>query len=258
MKSFALSKTLDHTIAPPIMATRTRTRTPAVAAQVPQAEADTPSAVPQKRRTQAQRTEDTRRKILDAAVGLLSARGYAGFRTADVSELAGVSRGAQTHHFPSKDDLVVAVVEHVFQRASEQAIVRSRRSQSVDDALKAMLADSQEFFFSELFLIALDLAIQSRMKAKEQDENKGSAVGDISAATRLPVEAHWRDALIQSGVPKNVADDLLWLTISIVRGLAVRRLWQHDAPRFKRLFKLWREMVACYLSSLPKPNTTPS
>ena len=204
------------------------------------------STAPKKeRRSQAERTEDTRRKILDAAVALLANKGYAGFRTADVSDAAGVSRGAQTHHFPSKDDLVVAVVAHVFQRASEQGTKRAHRVHSVDEAIKALLVDSQEFFFSELFLIALDLAIQRRMKAD------GDTLKQISAATRLPVEASWLAALVDAGVPKAVADDLLWLTISIVRGLAIRRLWQHDAPRFKRLFKLWREMVAGHLQTLP-------
>lgn len=210
------------------------------------------AAAPKQRRTQAQRTEDTRRKILDAAVDLLATKGYAGFRTADVADVAGVSRGAQTHHFPSKDDLVVAVVEHVFQRATEQARSRAHKARSVDDAIKALLDDSQEFFFSELFLIAIDLAIQGRMK------DGTTQVGQISAATRLPVEQNWLAALIESGVPKSVADDLLWLTISIVRGLAVRRLWQHDAPRFKRLFKLWREMVSTYLASLPAPSSASS
>jgi AcrR family transcriptional regulator len=133
------------------------------------------------RRSQAERSEETRRKILDAAVDLLANKGYAGFRTADVADAAGVSRGAQTHHFPSKDDLVVAVVAHVFQRATEQGTKRARRVHSVDEAIKVLLADSQEFFFSELFLIALDLAIQGRM------QSDGEMVKQISAATRLPV-----------------------------------------------------------------------
>jgi AcrR family transcriptional regulator len=206
------------------------------------------SALPKVRRTQAERSEDMRRRILDAAVDLLAQKGYAGFRTADVAEVAGVSRGAQTHHFPSKDDLVVAVVEHVFLRASEQGRTRARRVKSIDEAFKELLADSQEFFFSELFFIALDLAIQGRTK-----NGADNPLGAISAASRLPVEASWLAALIAAGVPANVAEDLLWLTISIVRGLAVRRLWQHDAPRFNRLFKLWREMVTTYLEALAPP-----
>ena len=228
------------------------------------------------RRSQAERTEETRRKILDAAVALLASKGYAGFRTADVATAAGVSRGAQTHHFPSKDDLVVAVVAHVFERATEQGRKRAHRVHSVDEAIKALLTDSQEFFFSELFLIALDLAIQGRMRSdgstqeakgrsrvfltptgggSPQGGGPGGPMKDISAATRLPVEAFWLAALVEAGVPKAVADDLLWLTISIVRGLAIRRLWQHDAPRFKRLFKLWRAMVASYLQALPHTDT---
>ena len=199
------------------------------------------------RRTQAERTEETRRRILDAAVDVLAAKGYAGFRTADVSAIAGVSRGAQTHHFPSKDALVVAVVEHVFQRTADLGRKRAHRVKSTDEAIKALISDSQEFFFSELFLIALDLAIQGRMQ-----HGDANPLGQISAATRLPVEASWLAALIDSGVPAAVAEDLLWLTMSIVRGLAVRRLWQHDAPRFNRLFKLWRHMVANHLDALPQ------
>lgn len=197
------------------------------------------------RRTQAERSDDMRRRVLDAAVALLGERGYAGLRTAEVALAAGVSKGALTHHFPSKDALVVAVVEHVFRRASELARQRARRARTVDDALKALTADAQEFFFSELFLIALDLAIQGRLAAAPD-----ASVAQLSAATRLPVEAHWRAALVDSGVPEALADDLLWLTLSIVRGLAVRRLWQHDPPRFRRLFKLWRQMVATHLQSL--------
>ena len=197
------------------------------------------------RRTQAERSGETRRRILDAAVTLLGERGYAGFRTGDVVAAAGVSKGALTHHFPSKDALVVAVVEHVFVRASEQARLRARRAAQPDDAIRALIADAQEFFFSELFLIALDLAIQGRLQAAADN-----SVAELSAATRLPVEAHWRAALVDSGVPAAVADDLLWLTLAIVRGLAVRRLWQHDPPRFRRLFRLWRRMVAQHLASL--------
>ena len=205
------------------------------------------------RRTQAERTEETRRRILDASVNLLAAKGYAGFRTADVAEIAGVSRGAQTHHFPSKDELVVAVVEHVFKKAGEQGRKRAGRVKSVDEAFQSLISDSQEFFFSELFLIAMDLAIQGRMQ-----NGVDNPLGQISAASRLPVEASWLAALIDAGVPPAVAEDLLWLTLSIVRGLAVRRLWQHDAPRFKRLFTLWRQMVSQYLASLPPSKPVPA
>lgn len=197
------------------------------------------------RRTQAERTEETRARILDAAVHVLSTRGYAGFRTAEVAIQAGVSRGALTHHFPSRDELLVAVVADVFRRAAELGRTRAGAVQSVDDAIGSLLSDSRDFFFSELFLVAMDLAIQGRLAQSGLDP-----VGKISADARLPVEASWLNALVGAGVAKDVAEDLLWLTNSIVRGLAVRRLWQDEPARFERLFLLWRRMVTAYLESL--------
>ena len=61
------------------------------------------------------------------------------------------------------------------------------------------------------------------------------------------MEAAWLQALVDAGVPARLAEDLLWLTISIVRGLAIRKLLADDPPRFERVLKLWRTMVADFL-----------
>src|SRR3954469_8840068 len=62
---------------------------------------------------QEERTRLMRARLLEATVELLVERGFAGTSTTLVSERAGVSRGAQLHHFPTKNDLVVAAVEHL-------------------------------------------------------------------------------------------------------------------------------------------------
>jgi AcrR family transcriptional regulator len=204
-----------------------------------------PSPSTRTRRTQAERTEETRGRILDAAVHVLASKGYAGLRTADVAATAGVSRGALTHHFPSRDELLLAVVEEVFRRAGEAGRARADTVHSVDEAIAGLLSDSQDFFFSELFLVAMDLAIQGRLA-----HSPVNAVGSISAASRLPVEASWLRAMMAAGVPETLAEDLLWLTNSIVRGLAVRRLWQDEPDRHQRLFQLWRSMVTNHLNTL--------
>lgn len=52
----------------------------------------------------------TRGRILDAAAGVLSRKGYAGTRMADVAKAAGIQAPAIYYHFPSRDDLVEAVM----------------------------------------------------------------------------------------------------------------------------------------------------
>src|SRR5262249_49578182 len=100
-----------------------------------------PRPARRKRRTQAERTQGTRTRILDAAVEVLRKKGYAHFRTADVARAAGVSRGAQLHHFATKEKLVYATMEHVFQNVLETSRKRARALRPGEDPLEQMIAD---------------------------------------------------------------------------------------------------------------------
>ncbi len=78
------------------------------------------SAKPLKpRRTQAERSATTRRRIIDAAIGSLAETGYSATTMKVIWERAGVSQGAMTHQFASKVDLMVAIVDDVFQQDME-------------------------------------------------------------------------------------------------------------------------------------------
>ena len=65
------------------------------------------------RRTQEERSATTRAALLDATVDCLVEYGYANLTTTRVVERAGVSRGAQVHHFPTKAQLVTEAVRHL-------------------------------------------------------------------------------------------------------------------------------------------------
>lgn len=81
---------------------------------------DTLTAPPRRaRRPQAERSADTRAKLIDAAIACLNRLGYGATTVTVVAEAAGVSRGAMTHQFPAKTDLMLAVVDAVFQKDSE-------------------------------------------------------------------------------------------------------------------------------------------
>src|SRR5437764_3220914 len=73
----------------------------------------TTGSTPKQRRTQAQRSASTRAALLDATITSLVEVGYANTTTTGIAERAGVSRGAQMHHFPTKADLVASAIEHL-------------------------------------------------------------------------------------------------------------------------------------------------
>jgi len=206
---------------------------------------------PARRRTQAERSEETRTRILKAAAQLIRTRGYARFRTADVAEAAGLSRGAQLHHFPTKDALVVATLAYVFEQA--QALSR-RRASAVDrprDLIEAVIDDAREFFFSEHFKVAIDIVLST-----STDQSVRKQILEISRKARRPVETAWTEALASSGVPGPLAADIVALTLSLVRGMAIRTLWDNDPKWFDKLFRVWRKMIQVFLAE-PQRRSNP-
>ena len=60
-----------------------------------------------------QRSIETRRRIMSAAVALFAAQGYNASGVAEICRAAGASKGAFYHHFSSKQALFVAVLEEL-------------------------------------------------------------------------------------------------------------------------------------------------
>ncbi len=68
----------------------------------------------------------TRAALLDATIDCLVEEGYAGTTTTRIVERAGVSRGAQVHHFPTKGELVAEAVRHLAERRAEEFLAEAR------------------------------------------------------------------------------------------------------------------------------------
>jgi AcrR family transcriptional regulator len=81
------------------------------------------------RRTQAERTATTRRALLQAGRSLFATCGFAAASQEEIVESAGVTRGALSHHFGTKQGLFLAVVQDVqgdvARRISEAALTAS-------------------------------------------------------------------------------------------------------------------------------------
>jgi len=86
-------------------------------------------------RSRSERTADSRALILDAAVACLVSDGYAGASTLAVQARAGVSRGRLLHHFPSREELLVAAASH---------LVNEMLTEAADEAEQLAVTDPVE------------------------------------------------------------------------------------------------------------------
>ncbi|WP_223262678.1 TetR/AcrR family transcriptional regulator [Sphingobium sp. SCG-1] len=183
-----------------------------------------------------------RQRLLEAALAILKQRGLAGFRTADVIERAGVSKGALLHHFPTKVGLIVAVFEGLYD--AEEAKARpSKRRTTLVETLSDLISDSHAFFFGESFSVTLDITISGARDPELRDAIFGSVRG-----FRKRAELAWAERLMAFGVSRDRAYDAVRMVNGTVRGLAVRTLWETDLPLSRRLEHDMAEMLAEYLS----------
>lgn len=196
------------------------------------------------RRTQAERSETTRKLLLDAASKLIRQNGFGGLRTIEVAKLAGVSRGALLHHFPSKHALVVEVLTYVNEMTLAQSTRRALMARSSGDPIGDIIDDAKDYFFGDHFFIGLAIAMSDESTRRLRRETS-----HFTRQTRFSVEAAWLDTLISAGIPKQLASDILALTLSVVRGFSVRTLLENDPEQFARLMGVWRTIVGQHIAA---------
>lgn len=170
-----------------------------------------------------------RTKLLDAAVDSLVELGYARTTTQGIARRAGVSRGAQLHHFPTKESLVVAAVEHLVDKRMEEILAAEV------DAGRGIevLADA---FSGPLFYAALELWVAAR-------------TDPALFEAAVPLERKVTDAL-RRGSAEVFGDrfdsDAIELSIELVRGLAVSALFrtpEAEQSLRARLLPVWESKV---------------
>jgi AcrR family transcriptional regulator len=197
-----------------------------------------------RRRTQAERSETTRKQLLDAATKLIRLKGFGGLRTIEVSSVAGVSRGALMHHFPSKHALVVAVLTYVNEVTFAQSTRRAQLARISGDPIEEIIKDAEDFFLGDYFFIELAIAMSDESTRRVRRD-----IHQFTRQTRFSIEAAWLDTLISSGIPEQLASDVLALTLSAVRGFSVRMLIENDPAQFRRLMNVWRDIIHRHLAA---------
>lgn len=114
------------------------------------------------RRTQEERSATTRQAVLDATIACLIEYGYGGTTTTAIQARAGVSRGALTHQFPSKNELLAAAIVHLAEIRGAEMVAAAEREGDGGDRMQRGLEVLWRTFRTDLFVAAIELWIASR------------------------------------------------------------------------------------------------
>jgi AcrR family transcriptional regulator len=140
------------------------------------------------KRTQRERSEISRRRVLDAAVTVLNTEGYSAASTLRIQQEAGISRGRLLHQFPSRDALLVAAVQHLAASRVEDLRYRWHWSddplERIDQAVDTMWSTYHQPYFwaaTELWLAARSNE-ELRLALLPEERRLGRLVRDAADA----------------------------------------------------------------------------
>lgn len=193
------------------------------------------------RRTQAERRAATRLSLLDATIDCLVEFGYAGVTTTRVVERAGVSRGAQVHHFATKAELVASAVAHLADRRSQEMLAQVNAFGEGAPRLDAVLDLLWQAHRGPLFQAAMELWVAGRTDP-ELRRQLATVEREVSAA----ILRHAPELLADYAAAPSFGGDVD-LALATMRGLAIQstvtessavdRRWREARKRLKQIFE---------------------
>ncbi|QWF84465.1 TetR/AcrR family transcriptional regulator [Amycolatopsis sp. CA-230715] len=193
------------------------------------------------REPQQERSRTTRRRLVDAAVECIGELGWTGTTVALIAERAGVSRGAAQHHFPARENLVAAAVEHVGEVQIAELKRHADGLPSGSSRIEAVVDMLLNLYAGPMFRAALHLWV-----AASTDEALRGTLVPLEA--RVGREAH-RLAVELLGVDESHAGvrELVQATLDLARGLGLANLLTDDTRRRKQIIRQWSRVLGAEL-----------
>lgn len=190
------------------------------------------------RRTNEERSRETRTRLLEAMVTNLNEVGYAAATAKLAIERAGVSRGAALHHFPSRVDLILETALYTIEA---QNAYRANIGQQVADPRERLIRVLDvvwESWNRPHAIALLEIMIGARSDP-ELRERFPPIMKQIEVGQR---ERFWQLAKAAGITDRSLADRLVVMSASLMRGLAIERILVERPVLVDGAFELFKRV----------------
>jgi len=196
------------------------------------------------RRTHEERSTETRLRMVNATLDCLIEEGYLNATMSRISERAGMSRGAQTHHFPTKIDLIVASTEHLFNEFAENVDDLARATRDDGKSLEEFIDEIWARFFGGKFMYAsLELIVASR-----SDTELHARLVPLIRNLHTSLDRTWLTFFKGNDAAVGRSDVLLNLTLCLFRGMVVQSVLRKDPQYYDDLLTTWKRIIPMFVS----------
>ena len=190
------------------------------------------------RRTNADMSSDTQARILQATIASLAELGYAGTTMSGIADRIGVSRAALIYHFNSKNALMAAVINAIYDEMAVMFKSAAHPALTPAERMLAVLDASFDFTTTTSQMAQVELLLAARRDASFRLE-----VAPTIEARDVVFQQAWHQLTFELGGSSARLDLVRDFAVSVFRGITVTRSISSDLASFERQHVLLRMLL---------------
>ena len=191
-----------------------------------------------RRRTQAERSAETRQRLLAAAIDLICESGFHDLTLEKVANHAGVSRGAVQHHFGTRVELLLALI-HDFSPDYLREIDVPKNA-SLEAGVDAVIDHFWTLYQHKQAMAVFHLWLGAR-----NDPELQPILSKTMRQFEQEMDRRWRDIFAARNLPGQRIATARRVTLAALRGFAT---YLNDRAQWRKELSLLKEMLVAILS----------
>jgi len=178
--------------------------------------------------------------VCKAAVACLYELGYNETTISRIVDRAGVSRGAVQHHFPTKEDLIIAAAERLLERSMNFSRPSDRKgagqaSNTADELMSAWV----NLINTRQYQALLEILIAART-----DKRLRERISPILQRWNARIDKQMVEKFKSVGRDDQDVQLLMVMNRSLMRGLVIQDRYMNDPAYALTVVKRWIELVS--------------
>jgi AcrR family transcriptional regulator len=196
------------------------------------------------RRAQAGRSEETRERVIKAAIQCIAEYGYKQASVTRIAERSGVSCGGIQHHFGTKDAIIQAVLDN----ALDEFLLDSRRISPTDDTLENRVKVMVEGAWRLMNRPGLVAFLEIMFSHRHEPSRRNPALRYRARIWRVIIAAwdHLFGHLRLSPMQVETARQVAFTTLG---GMVLESLMRTDVPNYDRPLVVLQDNLLRLLSA---------
>ncbi len=190
---------------------------------------------------QAQKSKNTREKILNSAISLIKEGGFSAASASRIAERAGITWGAAQHHFGSKEDILDAVMAISHERFITSVSAPHLRQGTLADRVDAFVDCMWTHYQDDVYLAGLEILLAGR------ESNPGMEAFDLRGKEHVKT---LHEIFHDSDLSDDQLQEALIFVHCLLTGLTIEKVLERQLRGEQRHLRRCKLMLLTAISNV--------